>query len=236
MTTPTKLEVHLHQQFPSEIEEMQSQQHEQICADFTALLRYFFQNDDDANVGGDTGFYWNNQDDRDRIAPDAYLIRNAGKEPRKSWKFWQELARFPTLSVEFALEVWSEDNSLAEKHRKRLLYEQLNVKEFFELDSLTGDVSGMRLQNGRYQRIKANSDRRLFSNSLNAEIAFENGRLCLYQNALKVPAPDELDKSLKAERERAEQERERAEQERLAKEAALAELAELKAKIQRLPE
>ncbi len=190
-----------HQLFPSEIEEMQSQTHEQICAEFTSMLRRVFESDENANVGGDTGFYWNNQDDRERIAPDAYLIRNAGKTPRKSWKLWEERQTFPNLSIRFVLEVWSDDNKLAERRRKLRQYQALGAQEFFELDSVTGDLAGQRLINGQYETLDATERGGIFSQELQAEITFEDGLLRLYRNGERVLTASE-ERELRQKREK----------------------------------
>ncbi len=215
------------QLFPSEIEEMQSQDHEVICAEFTSLLRHLFRSDQNANVGGDQAFYWNSEDDNDRVVPDAYLIRNAGKNPRKSWKLWEERAIFPNLSIEFVLEVWSEGNTLLERNRKRRRYELLGAREFFELDREAG-LAGLRLIDGHYEVIEPNDANRFQSGALGAEIAFEDGLLRLYRNGARIPTFSEaqavFEAQLNAERQRAEAERE-------AKEAALAELEQLKKQL-----
>lgn len=211
------------QLFPSEIEEVQSQEHFEICARFVTTLVDLFIKDENANVGGDQAFYWNSEDDNERVVPDAYLIRNAGKNPRKSWKLWEERAAFPNLSIEFVLEVWSDVNTLLERNRKRRRYELLGVREFFELDR-EGGLAGLRLIDGHYEVIEPNDANRLQSDALGAELAFEDGLLRLYRNGKRVLTLAEAQAAFEAERQRADAERQ-------AKEAALAELEQLKKQL-----
>ncbi len=182
-----KLAPTLHQEFPSEIEDIQSDTHTWICTEFISALRALFSDAPDVAVGGDTGFYWNSQDDRNRLVPDAYLIRNAGKHPRKSWKLWEEKSQFPNLSIDFVLEVWSENNSLPEKLEKFVQYQRLGAKEYLQLDTPTEQLFAHRLNDeGIYVSIPMSEHNRLPLHSLNAEVAYENGLIRLYQNGEKI--------------------------------------------------
>lgn len=201
-----KAETRLHQEFPSEIEDMQSDIHTWICAEFISALRALFSSDPNVAIGGDTGFYWNNQDDRERLVPDAYLIRNAGKHPRKSWRLWEEKSNYPNLSIEFVFEAWSESNSLPEKLEKFVQYQRLGAKEFAQLDLPTETLFAHRLNaDGIYVSIPLNENGRLPIQSLNAELAYENGLIRLYRNNQKIltlsEAQAELD-ALRSELER----------------------------------
>ncbi len=182
-----KLALPLHQEFPSEIEDMQSDTHTKICSYFITTLFELFLNEPDVAVGGDTGFYWNSQDDRNRLVPDAYLIRNAGKHPRKSWKLWEEKSQFPNLSIDFVLEVWSEHNPLPEKLEKFVQYQRLGAKEYLQLELSTEHLFAHRLNDdGIYVSIPISEHNRLPLHSLNAEVAYENGLIRLYRNGEKI--------------------------------------------------
>jgi Uma2 family endonuclease len=189
----------IHQEFPSEIEDMQSDTHTWICTEFISALRALFSDDPEVAVGGDTGFYWNNQDDRERLVPDAYLIRNAGKHPRKSWKLWEEKNQYPNLSIEFVLEVWSESNPLPEKLEKFAQYQRLGAKEYVQLDVASNLLFGHRLNaDGFYVSIPLNEHGRLPVQSLNAELTYENGLIRLYRNGKKILTLSEAQAELDA--------------------------------------
>lgn len=178
---------------------MQSDTHTWICTEFISALRALFSEDPDVTVGGDTGFYWNAQDDRDRLVPDAYLIRNAGKHPRKSWKLWEEKSLYPTLSIDFVLEVWSDSNSLPEKLEKFVLYQRLGAKEYLQLDTPTDTLFAHRLNHdGLYTAIATNEHGRLPLHSLNAEVIYENGLIRLYRNNQKILTLSEAQAELDA--------------------------------------
>jgi len=189
----------LHQAFPSEIEDMQSDTHTWICTEFISALRALFSDDPDVAVGGDTGFYWNSQDDRERLVPDAYLIRNATKAPRKSWKLWEEKAKYPNLSIDFVLEVWSEGNLLPEQLEKFAQYQRLGAKEYVQLDVSSNLLFGHRLNaDGFYVAVSLNEHGRLPVQSLNAELAYENGLIRLYRNGKKILTLSEAQAELDA--------------------------------------
>ncbi len=189
----------LHQEFPSEIEDMQSDTHTRICSYFITTISELFLSDPNVAIGGDTGFYWNNQDDRERLVPDAYLIRNAGKHPRKSWKLWEEKTQYPNLSIEFVLEVWSDSNSLPEKLEKFVQYQRLGAKEYLQLDTPTETLFAHRLNDeGIYVSIPLNEDARLPLHSLNAELTYENGLIRLYRNGKKILTLSEAQAELDA--------------------------------------
>ncbi|MFQ3598955.1 MAG: Uma2 family endonuclease [Chloroherpetonaceae bacterium] len=191
----------LHQEFPSEIEDTQSDMHTSICTEFISTLRALFSSAPDVAVGGDTGFYWNSQDDRNRLVPDAYLIRNAGKHPRKSWKLWEEKSQFPNLSIDFVLEVWSESNPLPEKLEKFVQYQRLGAKEYLQLDVPTEQLFAHRLNDdGIYVSVPMTEHNRLPLHSLNAELAYENGLIRFYRNGEKILTLSEAQAELDAVR------------------------------------
>jgi Uma2 family endonuclease len=224
----------LHQEFPSEKKEMQGEIHLDICMNFVMVIKELFALDAKVAAGGDVGFYWNNEDDRHVAAPDAYLVRNAGKEPRKSWKLWEERAAHPNLSIEFLLEVWSDGNSFSHRINKFSRYQLLGAKEFFQLDYLEPVLLGHRLNaQGIYGLIEPNADGRLQSVSLGAEIAFEDGLIRLYRDGKRLLTLAEAQSELGDAEAKLGDAEAKLDAERLAKEAALAELEQLKKQLGR---
>jgi Uma2 family endonuclease len=168
------------------------------------------------NVGGDQAFYWNSEDDRETVCPDAYVIRGIDKSPRDSFKLWEERQKFPTLSIRFVLEIWSKGNPMSERFKKYDAYRFLDVAEYLEVDLLLNELLLHRKANSHYLTIEPNDKGRLFSQELNAELALEDGLLRLYRNGEKILTAFESQQKL------AEMEsllaKERAEKERLQKE------------------
>lgn len=228
-----------HQEFPYERKEMQSKPHQRLFSFFTAQLEELFSNDPDANVGGDQAFYWNPEDDRDCVCPDAYVVRGIDKTPRLSFKLWEERRNFPNLSIRFALEIWSKGNPMSERFKKYDAYRALGVWEYLEVDLLQNELCLHRKANGDYVTLEPNADGRIFSAELNAEIALEDGLLRLYRKGEKILTAQEARQKLsEAEQKLSEAEQRLSEtearlaEERAEKERLLKELEQLKSQRQ----
>lgn len=200
-------------EFPFDRKEMRSQSHQRMFSEFVVQLAQLFAEEPMANVGGDQAFYWNSEDDRDSICPDAYLIRGIDKSPRDSFKLWEERAKFPDLSIRFALEIWSKSNPMSERFKKYDAYRFLGVAEYLEVDLLSNETLLHRKTGEHYVTIEPNDNGRLFSQELNAEIALEDGLLRLYRDGEKILTAREAMQLLAQER--AEKERLRQELEQL---------------------
>ncbi len=198
-----------HKEFPFDRKEMQSQAHQRLFSEFTVQLMQLFADEPMVNVGGDQAFYWNSEDDRETVCPDAYVIRGIDKAPRDSFKLWEERQKFPTLSIRFVLEIWSKGNPMSERFKKYDTYRFLDVAEYLEVDLLLNELLLHRKANNHYVTIEPSDKGRLFSQELNAELALEDGLLRLYRNGEKIPTAREALELLA---------KERAEKERLQKE------------------
>ncbi len=198
-----------HKEFPFDRKEMQSQAHQRLFSEFTVQLMQLFADEPMVNVGGDQAFYWNSEDDRETVCPDAYVIRGIDKSPRDSFKLWEERQKFPTLSIRFVLEIWSKSNPMSERFKKYDAYRFLDVAEYLEVDVLLNELLLHRKANNHYLTIERNDKGRIFSQELNAELALEDGLLRLYRNGEKIPTAREALELLA---------KERAEKERLQKE------------------
>ncbi len=205
-----------HKEFPFDRKEMQSQTHQRLFSEFTVQLMQLFADEPMVNVGGDQAFYWNSEDDRESVCPDAYVIRGIDKAPRDSFKLWEERQKFPTLSIRFVLEIWSRSNPMSERFKKYDAYRFLDAAEYLEVDLLLNELLLHRKANNHYLTIEPNDKGRIFSQELNAELALEDGLLRLYRNGEKILTAFEAQQKL------VEMEtllaKERAEKERLQKE------------------
>jgi hypothetical protein len=195
---------------------MQSQAYQRLFSEFTVQLMQLFADEPMVNVGGDQAFYWNSEDDRETVCPDAYVIRGIDKSPRDSFKLWEERQKFPTLSIRFVLEIWSKGNPMSERFKTYDAYRFLDVAEYLEVDLIFNELFLHRKTNNHYITIEPNDKGRIFSLELNAELALEDGLLRLYRNGEKIPTAFEAQQKI------AEMEsllaKERAEKERLQKE------------------
>lgn len=62
-----------------------------------------------------------------RQAPDVYVAFGAPREPRGSYKVWEENSVFPQV----IFEVWSPSNRLSAMEDKRAFYERYGAEEFY---------------------------------------------------------------------------------------------------------
>ncbi len=193
----THSEIMSHQQFPFEKKEIHNKRHYAISASFTESLTVMFATVPDVCIGGDQAFYWNREDDRDFVCPDAYLIRGADNSDRASFKLWEEVAKYPKFRIAFVLEVWSHANPIWERYEKFETYRDLGVAEYLEFDPETNALNLFRLdERKRYKHVAPSETGELRSVELGAEIKCEDGLLRLYRNGEKVLTAKEANAEL----------------------------------------
>ena len=126
---------------------------------FTALtesaltLREWLAERLDVYVGGDMLIYYRMNDNETRIAPDIFVVFGVlDRTPRYSWIVWRE-GKAPDFVMEIASPgTWRRDAS-----RKREIYAELGVREYWRFDP-TGEcfappLVGERLVDGEYRSI-----------------------------------------------------------------------------------
>jgi Uma2 family endonuclease len=173
--------------YPDDKKEMQTKKHQRIFTDFTAILDDMFLTVTDANTGGDQAFYWNKGVVTDTIAPDAYLLRNSDKTMQDSIKLWEEKAKHKNFRIAFVMEIWSKSNPLSERHDKYHRYQELRASEYLEIDVKKNELLLHRLNlNQNYSLVEPNNKGRLYSEELDAELAFENDLVSFYRNGKKL--------------------------------------------------
>ena len=131
---------------------------------FTALtntasaLRVRYQDRPDVYVAGDMLVYYRMNDNQTRVAPDVYVVFGAaGNHRRRSWRTWQE-----GKPPDFVLEVASPGTWERDAGKKREIYAEMGVTEYWRFDP-TGDcftpsLVGERLENGQYREIPLSSE------------------------------------------------------------------------------
>ena len=102
-------------------------------------------------VSADLLIYYEEGDPAKAVAPDVF---GAVKRPRMVYKLWEE-----PKAPDFVLEVASESTWKQDREHKRVLYEQLGVREYWRFDPrgefFQPPLQGLRLQGGRYRPIRA---------------------------------------------------------------------------------
>ena len=109
-------------------------------------------------VSADLLIYYEEGDPAKAVAPDVFGVFGAVKRPRMVYKLWEE-----PKAPDFVLEVASESTWKQDRERKRVLYEQLGVREYWRFDPrgefFQSPLQGLRLQGGRYRPIHARLQR-----------------------------------------------------------------------------
>ena len=161
----------------------ESERHAIATVDAWQALKRFFASRPDVYVGMDMLLYHVEGDPRRSVVPDVFVVLGVPKLPhRDTWLLWEE-GRAP----DFVLEVTSRTTRREDEGRKRRLYRDLGVAEYWQFDP-TGDylsplLKGARLEGGQYEPIPsvASVDGGLRMRSvLGLELRLERGVLRLY--------------------------------------------------------
>ena len=118
------------------------------------VLRTHFRHREDVYVGGDMFVYYEEGNPGAVVAPDVFVVIGAPKRaehPRDTYKLWEE-----PKGPDFVLEVLSSSTWKADLGPKRALYASLGVAEYWLFDPtrehlLSPPLRGMRLVGRRYR-------------------------------------------------------------------------------------
>ena len=202
-------------------------------------VRVHFRDVRGARVNGNTMLYYARGNPRVFVSPDCYVVLDLSPEAEASidrnnvYLLW-EVGKAP----DFVLEIGSESTADVDLGRKRDLYAELGVVEYWRYDPTGGEfygdpLVGERLVDGEYRRfeMRYESDGRVWAHSevLNLDLWWDDGDLRFWD-----PVAGRWLLSHEEEKERADAEMSA----RLAAEAradvAEVRLAELEAEIRRL--
>jgi Uma2 family endonuclease len=202
-----------------------------------------FRAEPDVYVSGNLLLYFVEGDPTRSVSPDALVTRGLphAKELRDTYKVWEE-GQAPS----WVIEVTSKTTRLEDLNRKKSLYERLGVEEYFLFDPraeyLDPPLQGFRLAAGRYEPIALESDGSLVSRGLGIVFRREGERLRMIdaRTGRMLPRTEEVLRERQEQEERANREaearraaEERAAQEAEARRALEAEVARLRAELER---
>ena len=179
-------------------------------------LRYYYRDRSEVYVAGNMLIYYEEGNVKARVAPDVFVVMGATPYDRSSYLLWRE-----PKGPDWVLEVTSRSTRREDQGRKRELYRELGVTEYWQYDP-TGDYLAPRLQgselvSGQYEGLAARKAAAggltIWSRVLGLELRLESRGLRFYD-----PATGEYLRTL-AE---AEDERRREKQARQAAERAAA--------------
>jgi Uma2 family endonuclease len=148
-------------------------------------LRNFFANQPDVYVWGNLFIYYEEDNPRKNVAPDVFVVRGVGKrhgeQMRRVYKLWEE-----GVAPCVVIEVTSSGTKNEDLQRKKALYAQLGVKEYFIFDPeyryLKPPFRAYRLSGNQYVEM-AITNRRVYSEELGLELVNTGETLRLYDPA-----------------------------------------------------
>lgn len=202
-------------------------------------LRTFLRDVPGARVNGDTFMYFVQGDARRFVSPDCYVVLGLSDSATESiernnvYLLW-EVGKPP----DFILEIGSQSTAGEDLGRKRDLYAEIGVSEYWRYDSTGGEfygeaLVGERLVDGEYRRLELRygNDGAIWSRSeiLNLDLCWMDGELRFWdpvEGLWLLSQEEEQDGRLQAEA--------RVSEERAARLEAEARAAELEAELHRL--
>ena len=199
--------------------------------DSISCLRSHYGHRPDAFVGGDLLMYYERGNPARRVAPDVFVIFGVPDHHRMSYKLWEE-----GKAPDFVLEVASESAWREDVGRKRRLYAELGVREYwlFDLQAefLSPSLQGLALRNGEYVELPERTEngvRVLRSLVLGLDLRREGGAL-----RFRDPATREDLRTLEEETAAHQQETKARQRAQAANRAAQARNAELEVRVRAL--
>jgi Uma2 family endonuclease len=183
-------------------------------------------------AGGDMFVYHSVEQARDVASgrpylrgPDFFFVGGVEDHDRKAWVSWKEGGRLPEVIVELL----SPSTKKIDRTVKKDLYARVfQTPEYFLYEPATGELEGFCLVGDRYQRLFPDAENRIWSEKLGLKLGLWNGlRTGVETTWVRLFEADGrlVPTEAEAERQRADTERRRAE-------AAEAELARLRAKLE----
>ena len=143
-------------------------------------LRDYYRDRSDVYVAGNMLIYYEEGNVKARVAPDVFVVFGAPAHDRSSYLLWRE-----PKGPDWVLEVTSRSTRREDQGRKRDLYRELEVTEYWQYDP-TGDYLSPRLQggelvSGEYRRLAgtelAGGGLVMWSRVLGLELRLESGGL-----------------------------------------------------------
>ena len=179
--------------------------HRRATIDATSPLEDLYRERSDVYVGSDMFVYYVEGDLKHSVVPDVWVAFGVPKLPeRRTWLIWLE-----GKGPDFVLEITSKSTMREDEVRKKNLYEELRVKEYWQFDP-TGDyldpiLKGRELgTNGKYRDLVLEERDGVLRHEslLGLELCLEGGRLFYFdpvRNAHLLTSADKDNARLTAE-------------------------------------
>ena len=147
--------------------------------DAVSVLKIRYRDRSDVYVSGDLLIYYEEGNPRKSVAPDVFVVFGAASHKRNVYKLWEELK-----APDFVLEVASENTWREDLGRKRALYAELGVREYWLFDPkdeyFDPPLQGLVLRDRDYYALPAlveNGARQIRSEVLGLDLRADRGVL-----------------------------------------------------------
>ena len=147
--------------------------------DALGVLKIRYGGRPDVYVSGDLLIYCEEGNPRKSVAPDVFVVFGAAQHKRNVYKLWEE-----PKAPDFVLEVASRNTWREDLGRKRALYTELGVREYWLFDPkdeyFDPPLQGLVLREGTYRALPAlmeNGARTIRSEVLGLDLRAERGVL-----------------------------------------------------------
>ena len=147
--------------------------------DAVSVLKVRYGGRPDVYVSGDLLIYYEEGNPRKSVAPDVFVVFGAASHKRNVYKLWEE-----PKAPDFVLEVASENTWREDLGRKRALYAELGVREYWLFDPrdeyFDPPLQGLVLRDRDYYALPAlveNGARQIRSEVLGLDLRADRGVL-----------------------------------------------------------
>lgn len=138
----------------------ETDKHRKLIINLTEILEIYFSERPDIYVSGNIMFYYLEGEPQECVSPDVMVCFGVAKGDRRTYKVWEENDVVPSIIIEIA----SRSTFKHDRTDKRLLYEQLGVKEYYIFNpeypktlpafiafkrNEFGDLTGAKIENGK---------------------------------------------------------------------------------------
>ena len=148
--------------------------------DALSTLRARYRDRPDVYVSGDLLIYYEEGNPLKSVVPDVFVVFGAASHKRNVYKLWEE-----PKAPDFVLEVASKNTWREDLGRKRTLYAELGVREYWLFDPkdeyFDPALQGFVLREGAYRALLGrmeNGTRTIRSHVLGLDLCAEGGELC----------------------------------------------------------
>ena len=158
-----------------------------LFREILSIFELYYLNSPSTAVSGNTFIYYEEGNSRRWVSPDCYIALDISMESIErfnTYRVW-EVGKPP----DFVLEIGSPSTATTDLVRKRELYAELGIGEYWRFDSTGGDfyrepLVGEQLVEGEYRRLELEREPggrvRGHSEVLGLDICWEDGHLRVY--------------------------------------------------------